>query len=236
MKRHSDLAATNLPASPSPGLHATPHGLPWVGARLSFVLIAIAVGVMSTRSASAQQTHPVPRDSAHGRSATDTVGRHSTTSGMPGMNGMQVPTDTGRADMSAMAMAMAPAPLGISMQRMGSGTSWLPDQTAMHATHRMLDGWELMLHGVAFLQYDHQGTKRGDSQLGSVNWGMLMAGHDLAGGRLNLRGMVSAEALTVGSQGYPLLLQSGESYRGKPLYDRQHPHDVFMELAAIYDH
>ncbi|MEO7043132.1 MAG: hypothetical protein ABI035_12785, partial [Gemmatimonadaceae bacterium] len=42
--------------------------------------------------------------------------------------------------------------------------------------------------------------------------------------------------LTVGSQGYPLLLQSGESYRGKPLYDRQHPHDVFMELAAIYDH
>src|SRR2546427_9435233 len=32
-----------------------------------------------------------------------------------------------------------------------------------------------------------------------------------------------------------LLLQSGESYRGAPLYDRQHPHDLFMELAALYE-
>jgi hypothetical protein len=65
---------------------------------------------------------------------------------------------------------------------------------------------------------------------------MLMAGHDLAGGRLNLRGMVSAEPFTVGSRGYPLLLQSGESYHGRSLYDRQHPHDLFMEIAALYDH
>src|SRR6185437_9992593 len=96
--------------------------------------------------------------------------------------------------------------------------------------------WDVMLHGVAFLQYDDQGSKRGDRQLGSVNWGMLMAGHDLAGGRLGLRGMVSADPFTVGARGYPLLLQSGESYRGKPLFDRQHPHDLFMEIAALYDH
>jgi len=127
-------------------------------------------------------------------------------------------------------------PLGIPMQRMGSGTSWLPDATPMHASHMMLGGWELMLHGLAFLQYDDQGSKRGDKQLGSVNWGMIMAGHNLAGGRLSLRGMLSAEAFTVGSRGYPLLLQSGESYHGQPLHDRQHPHDLFMELAALYDH
>ncbi|MEO9116427.1 MAG: hypothetical protein ABI311_09710 [Gemmatimonadaceae bacterium] len=150
------------------------------------------------------------------------------------MSDMQTATDTNHSGMTD--MSMGTAPLGIPMQRMGSGTSWLPDATTMHASHSMLGSWAMMLHGVAFLQYDYQGTKRGDSQLGSVNWGMLMASHDLAGGRLSLRGMVSAEALTVGSQGYPLLLQSGESYRGKPLYDRQHPHDVFMELAAMYDH
>src|SRR2546427_9629240 len=32
-----------------------------------------------------------------------------------------------------------------------------------------------------------------------------------------------------------LLLQSGESYRGAPLHDRQHPHDLFMELAALFE-
>jgi len=34
----------------------------------------------------------------------------------------------------------------------------------------------------------------------------------------------------------PLLLQSGETYGGSPLHDRQHPHDLFMELAASYRH
>lgn len=135
-----------------------------------------------------------------------------------------------------MPMPMAAGPLGISMQRMGSGTSWVPDATPMYASHSMLGDWELMLHGVAFLQYDDQGSRRGDKQFGSVNWGMLMASHDLAGGRLDLRAMMSAEAFTVGSRGYPLLLQSGEAYHGQPLHDRQHPHDLFMELAALYDH
>ncbi len=95
-----------------------------------------------------------------------------------------------------------------------------------------------MLHGNAFLQYDKQGygdNKRGDSQFGSVNWGMLMAGRNVGAGFLTLRGMMSLEAFTVTGAGYPLLLQTGESYQGQPLHDRQHPHDLFMELAAMYD-
>src|SRR5213593_4131529 len=43
------------------------------------------------------------------------------------------------------------------------------------------------------------------------------------------------EPWTIGARGYPLLLQSGESYGGTPLHDRQHPHDLFMELAALYE-
>ena len=148
---------------------------------------------------------------------------------------MSAPSDTDTASMSGMS-SMGSEPLGIPMQRMGSGTSWVPDVTTMHASLIPVGGWSVMLHGLAFVQYDNQGTRRGDRQFGSVNWGMLVAGHLLAGGRLNLRGMMSAEALTVGARGYPLLLQSGESYRGQPLYDRQHPHDLFMELAAMYDH
>jgi hypothetical protein len=65
---------------------------------------------------------------------------------------------------------------------------------------------------------------------------MLMAMHSLWGGMLHLHGMMSAEPATIGSEGYPLLLQSGESYHGETLHDRQHPHDLFMETAAIYEH
>ena len=131
--------------------------------------------------------------------------------------------------------AMMTGPLGLPMTRTGSGTAWLPDSSPMYA--RMLDAgaWGLMFHGVAFGQYDHQGGPRGASQLGSVNWGMLMAARSLGAGRLQLRAMMSLEPFTVGSRGYPLLLQTGEAYHGAPLHDRQHPHDLFMEIAALYE-
>ena len=93
----------------------------------------------------------------------------------------------------------------------------------------------LMLHGFAFGQYDWQQGPRGADQFGSLNWAMLMASRDVAGGRLQLRFMPSLDPLTVGDCGYPLLLQSGETCGGVPLVDRQHPHDFFMELGALYE-
>jgi hypothetical protein len=125
--------------------------------------------------------------------------------------------------------------LGLPMSRMGSGTSWLPDASPMHAAHYEAGRWGLMLHGQAFGMYDRQFSDRGDDQVSSPNWVMLMATRPLAGGFLQLRGMFSAEPFTVGARGYPLLLQSGEAYQGQPLHDRQHPHDLFMELAALYE-
>jgi hypothetical protein len=47
--------------------------------------------------------------------------------------------------------------------------------------------------------------------------------------------MASADPWTVGAKGYPLLLQSGESYKDAPLHDRQHPHDLWIELAALWE-
>lgn len=46
--------------------------------------------------------------------------------------------------------------------------------------------------------------------------------------------MVSLDPLTVGGNGYPLLFQTGETYNGQPLIDRQHPHDLFSELSVGY--
>jgi hypothetical protein len=125
-------------------------------------------------------------------------------------------------------------PAGVSMERMGSGTTWIPDAVTMPNRRRMLGDWMIMAHGFAFAQYDKQTGERGDDQFGSLNWAMLMATHDLAGGRFQARTMLSLDALTVTSRGYPLLLQSGESFDGEPLHDRQHPHDFFMELGALY--
>lgn len=158
---------------------------------------------------------------------------------MPGMSSASRDTTPRTMPMSkrvSKPMEMLPAPLGIPMQRKGSGTTWLPDATPMYGSHAMLAGWDVMLHGVAFVQYDDQGSTRGGRQLGSVNWGMAMASRGVAGGALSLSGMLSAEPFTVGARGYPLLLQSGEAYHGAALHDRQHPHDLFMELAAQYDH
>jgi len=132
-------------------------------------------------------------------------------------------------------MNMNAGPLEIPETRMGSGTSWLPDASPMHAAHYMLGRWTLMVHGKGFFQYDWQGGSRGSNQLGIVNWAMAAASRPLGGGQLQLRAMLSAEPWTIGSRGYPLLVQSGESYQGAPLHDRQHPHDLFMELSALYE-
>lgn len=125
---------------------------------------------------------------------------------------------------------------GIPESRDASGTSWQPDETPMHAHHMMLDDWAVMTHYNAFLGYDHQSGRRGDSQFDSTNWFMLMATKQTTTDQISLRGMFSIEPWTTTARGYPLLFQSGEAYRGQPLVDRQHPHDLFMELAVRYRH
>jgi len=126
-------------------------------------------------------------------------------------------------------------PLGISMERMGSGTTWIPDAVPLPSRHYMAGPWMFMLHGFGFVHYDKQGGPRGDDQLGSLNWAMLMVSRDLGGGRIQARSMLSLDPATVTNRGYPLLLQSGETYNGQRLVDRQHPHDFWMELALMYE-
>jgi hypothetical protein len=53
-------------------------------------------------------------------------------------------------------------------------------------------------------------------------------------GQIGLRLMLSADPFIERGYGYPLLYQSGESYKGLPLHDRQHPHDFISELSFSY--
>ena len=97
-----------------------------------------------------------------------------------------------------------------------------------------MPSWSFMAMGVARLQYNRQGGPSGDDAIESGNWNMLMAQRDLAGGRLTFMVMNSLEPATFPEGGTPELFQTGEAYRGRPLVDRQHPHDFFMNLSATY--
>jgi hypothetical protein len=150
-------------------------------------------------------------------SGMDTAGMN-----MPGM------------EMSGMAMT---GDLGAyPMTRDASGTSWQPDSAPMEGLHRQLGDWSTMLHGYGTLVYDDQGGSRGADKTFFESMLMGMGQRPLDGGTLTLRAMVSLDPL-MGSNGYPLLLQTGETANGRTaLVDRQHPHNAVMELGAIYSH
>jgi hypothetical protein len=186
--------------------------------QLSTICAAVGFLVSQAPTEARAQVHEHPSPPPAPDTAMHPVGRDST-----------------NADHDSPPMSMAERPLGIPMSRMGSGTTWLPDASPMRAYHLTPGHWMLMVHGEVGLYYDHQGTVRGDDQVGSTNWAMLMAMRPLGAGMLHLHGMLSAEPFTVGPEGYPLLLQTGEAYQGVPLRDRQHPHDLFMELSARYE-
>jgi hypothetical protein len=138
-------------------------------------------------------------------------------------------------DMSAMTMTgtLGPYP----MTREASGTSWQPESVPHDGFHADLGGWQVMGHALLDGVFDSQSGPRGDTQWFVSGWLMGAARRDLdAADTLNLRLMLSPEPF-MGDRGYPLLLASGETADGKtPLIDRQHPHDLVMEMSASYAH
>lgn len=122
----------------------------------------------------------------------------------------------------------------LSMGQMASGTAWNPASTPMHMHHKQSGDWLLMFHYNTIVGVNSQGGPRGVTKLESQNWFMPMAFHKLGRGTLQLRGMFSFEPFTFPPGGSPLLFQTGETYKGQPIIDAQHPHDFFMELSAAY--
>jgi hypothetical protein len=136
-----------------------------------------------------------------------------------------------RSHMAGMAMT------GGGAYAAGSGTARLPaNEGAMQGLHFAAGGWMMMLHGYAWGVYTDQGGSRGANEGYVPSMAMLSASHDLGrGARVELRSMVSLEPL-MGARGYPNLFATGESAdRISPLVDRQHPHDLFMELSGRVD-
>ena len=136
--------------------------------------------------------------------------------------------------------AQAPAHSGVlgpyPMDRDASGTSWQPEAAGMQGRHAFPGSWRVMVHADVFGVFTDQGGPRGGKQGFSTNMAMAAASRALGGGTFTLRAMGGLEPL-MGPKGYRLLLQTGETADGRThLVDRQHPHDLAMELAAIYSH
>jgi len=139
---------------------------------------------------------------------------------------------------SAMQMNMAAAPetfLNEIVHHATSGTSPEPNSTPIPVLMTMRRGWMLMFHANVFVLDEQQSGGRGFDKFFSTNWFMGMAQRRIGPGTFTARAMLSLEPATVSSRRYPLLFQQGETAFGRPIEDGQHPHDFFMELAALYD-
>lgn len=184
-------------------------------------LFALLLGGVSTLSFAQSDSHQHTRGGMNGSMDSGSMAGHD----MPEMSGSH---PNKRHDRTGMLGSYA-------MSREASGTSWQPESSPESGVHFTRGEWMGMFHGSAALVYDDQGSDRGNEQLFSPNMLMVMAHRPVGQATWGLRGMFSLEPATIGKKGYPLLFQTGETANGTdPLIDRQHPHDLFMELSTTY--
>jgi hypothetical protein len=117
----------------------------------------------------------------------------------------------------------------------GSGTSAEPDSIPVPMLMTAKGKWTLMFHANVFVLDEQQSSARGSDKFFSTNWLMGMAQRAAGPGVFTTRAMLSLEPATITGRQYPLLFQQGETAFGKPIADAQHPHNLFMEIAALYD-
>ena len=137
--------------------------------------------------------------------------------------------------MDGMGMSMSGMYGPYPMDRESSGTSWQPQDIPMSGLSWMKDDWMLMFDAYIFGVFTHQAGPRGADQFYGPSMAMFMANRRWGAHTFGVHTMLSLDPATIGRDGYPLLLQTGESADGvTPLIDRQHPHDLFMEMALSY--
>ena len=183
-----------------------------------------------TSKAEVKKKPPAPATSTPMNHGAMPTGSASASSMDHSRMGQMAMPEMKRGEHPAMQMngALGPYP----MQRESSGTSWQPDNSGHAGLMSVSDGWTLMAHGIVNLVYDQQSGPRGDDKVFASGMLMGMAAHSVGDGILQFRASVSPDPL-MGPTGYPLLLASGETANGRDrLIDRQHPHDLFMELSA----
>ena len=214
-----DMPGMQMPSQPAPPHHRARHP---------------AQHTAPTQAAPSTQ----PAVPAQQEQAASPQAAPDQTQSMPGMahdDEMQMPMDH---PMNAgMNMIMTGALGSYPMTREASGTSWQPDASTHDGIHIHSGQWMFMAHALLNGVYDWQDGPRGGDKTFLAGMIMGMARRDFVNGdALQFRVMFSPDPF-MGANGYPLLFQTGETANGvTPLVDRQHPHDLFMELSASYSH
>ena len=211
----------------------------WIAAPAAFALLTTPAMAQHDHGAhGAQQTEPATPP-AHEHQAPPPAQQHehapSTESAQQADEhaGMQ----HGAQDDHAAMMASMTGLLGAyPMGRDASGTAWQPDVSSHGGVHVHSGDWMFMGHAMLNGVYSWQDGPRGDEKAFLAGMIMGSARRDIGDGTLNFRAMLSPDPF-MGANGYPLLFAAGETADGvEPLIDRQHPHDLFMELSASYSH
>ena len=109
-----------------------------------------------------------------------------------------------------------------------------PPQHQHEPAPEAASSWHLMQDGVVYGLFNHQGGPRGGREFVVPNWWMANWTRAQGPHQIGFNAMVSLDAATVGAEGYREIFQVGEAFEGKPLVDRQHPHDFLMQLAATW--
>ena len=194
--------------------------------------------------ASALSTPAFGQEQAHDHSQMDHSqmdhSQHQAGSSQPDHSGHAAQAATAPTDHSAHANPVATEDhsghdMGGDLPAEGSGTARLPAmEGGMHGLHLASGDWMVMAHGYVSAQYtDHSGP-RGDDKFYATSMAMFNAERQTTWGRIQFKSMLSLEP-AMDANGYPNLFATGETAGGEPLVDRQHPHDLFMELAARVD-
>jgi hypothetical protein len=225
------------------------------GARAALFAVALTFLIIPAVARAQHQGHDAHKPPAAGATPTPSPSPTTTPTATPPPSTMPMPAQgeshEGHAAEAESAedeglMVMSDSGMGIrvgssarnvmSMGAMGSGTSWQPAAGPMSMYHKVAGEWLVMFHFNLTAGVNRQGGPRGVTRAESQNWFMPMAYRKVGRGTLQLRGMFSAEPFTFPLGGSPLLFQTGETYKGEPIVDAQHPHDLLMELSAQYTH
>ena len=110
-----------------------------------------------------------------------------------------------------------------------------PDPMKAMEAMEPMDHWMTMFHGYAFLNFNRQDGPSGGSEFVSPNHVMVTSMRSLWGGKVSLLGTFTLEPVTIPPEGSLELFQRGETYKGVLLVDHQHPHDLFVQLAAAWE-
>ena len=190
-----------------------------------FITLAVAASAPAVAQDHHQHHEPAPQAKVEAPVQQDHAAHHPSEHALPAAGEA---ADGGH---HAMTGALGSYPAG----RDASGTAWQPDSSSHWGMTGMAGGWHLMGHAVINGVHSWQERPRGDEKTFVSGMAMAMARRGFANGNvLQFRAALSPDPL-MGRSGYPLLLAAGETADGvNPLIDRQHPHDLFMELAASY--